>query len=156
MYVHVYVCVYIYIYIYMCIYIYIYTHVCMCIYIYICIMLVLPRVSLPGGIFVSQTPGEAPWHSLTADTPDVTANLRSKILDVRGFDSSIILSLRGGTLMFTGNFPEGSSQAILAGIILVLPNFTLRIVRPRIFESKFRNHCAKKLDGALRKPTSFV
>ena len=36
------------------------------------------------------------------------------------------------------------------------PLFILRIVRPRIFESKFRNHCAKKLDGALRKPTSFV
>ena len=36
------------------------------------------------------------------------------------------------------------------------PFFILRIVRPIIFESKFRNHCAKKLDGALRKPTSFV
>ena len=34
--------------------------------------------------------------------------------------------------------------------------FTLRIVGPRIFESAFRNHCAKKLDGALRKSTSFV
>ena len=32
----------------------------------------------------------------------------------------------------------------------------LRIFRPRIFESKFRNHCAKKLVGALRKPTSFM
>ena len=32
----------------------------------------------------------------------------------------------------------------------------LRIVRPRIFESTFRNHCDKKLDGALRKSTSFV
>ena len=36
------------------------------------------------------------------------------------------------------------------------PFFILRIVRPRIFESKFRNHCAKKLIGALRKPTSFM
>ena len=35
-------------------------------------------------------------------------------------------------------------------------NFILRIVRPIIFESKFRNHRAKKLDGALRKSTSFV
>ena len=34
--------------------------------------------------------------------------------------------------------------------------FILRIVRPRIFESKSRSHCAKKLDGALRKSTSFV
>ena len=29
------------------------------------------------------------------------------------------------------------------------------IVGPRIFESTFRNHCAKKLDGVLRKPNSF-
>ena len=29
--------------------------------------------------------------------------------------------------------------------------FILRIVRPRIFESTFRNHCAKNLDGALRR-----
>ena len=27
---------------------------------------------------------------------------------------------------------------------------------PRIFESQLRDHCAKKLVGALRKPTSFV
>ena len=38
----------------------------------------------------------------------------------------------------------------------VRPFVILRIVRPRIFESTFRNHCAKKLDGALRKSTSFV
>ena len=36
------------------------------------------------------------------------------------------------------------------------PNVVLIIFRPRIFESKFRDHCAKKLDGALRKPTSLV
>ena len=41
-------------------------------------------------------------------------------------------------------------------VIVVRPFFILRIVRPRIFESKFRNHCAKKLDGALRKSLSFV
>ena len=38
----------------------------------------------------------------------------------------------------------------------VRPFFILRIVRPRIVESKLWNHCAKKLDGALRKSTSFV
>ena len=38
----------------------------------------------------------------------------------------------------------------------IRPLFILRIVRPRIFESEFRNHCAKKLVGALRKPTSFM
>ena len=44
-----------------------------------------------------------------------TANLRAKILDFRGFDSSRIVILRGGILMSIGNFPESLSQAILAG-----------------------------------------
>ena len=48
-----------------------------------------------------------------------TANLRTKILDFRGFDSSIILVLRGGILISTGGFPDILSQEILAGIILV-------------------------------------
>ena len=39
---------------------------------------------------------------------------------------------------------------------IVRPFFILIIVRPRIFESKLRNHCAKKLVGALGKPTSFM
>ena len=43
----------------------------------------------------------------------------TKILDFGGFDSSRILVLRGGTLMSTGNFLEGLSQGVLAGIILV-------------------------------------
>ena len=43
----------------------------------------------------------------------------AKILDFRGFDSSIISILRGGTLMSIGNFLESLSQAILVGIILV-------------------------------------
>ena len=40
-----------------------------------------------------------------------------------------------------------------ASINSIRPLFILRIVRPRIFESKFRSHSAKKLDGALRKST---
>ena len=47
------------------------------------------------------------------------ANLRTKIPDFRGVDSSIILIVRVGILMFIGNFPEVLSQAILVGIILV-------------------------------------
>ena len=46
-----------------------------------------------------------------------TASLRTKILDFRGFDSSIILSLRGGIPRPIGNFPESLSQAILVGEI---------------------------------------
>ena len=48
-----------------------------------------------------------------------TANLPTNIMDFGGFDSSIILSLRGGILMSIGDFPECLSQAILVRIILV-------------------------------------
>ena len=47
------------------------------------------------------------------------ANLPTRILDFKGFDSSRILILRGGILMSVGNFPESLSQGILAGVILV-------------------------------------
>ena len=48
-----------------------------------------------------------------------TANLRTstKILDFGGFDSSIILILRGGLLMSIGKSLEILSQGILVGII---------------------------------------
>ena len=52
-------------------------------------------------------------------SPAATANLRTKILDFRGFDSSRILILRGGTLMSIGNFPESLSQAILVERFLI-------------------------------------
>ena len=40
-------------------------------------------------------------------------------MDFRGFDSRIMLSLRGGILMSIGNFLEDLSQTILVGIIVV-------------------------------------
>ena len=51
-------------------------------------------------------------------TPQSTANLPSKILDLRGFNSDIILILRGGILMSIGNPTEIMSHQILVGIIL--------------------------------------
>ena len=48
-----------------------------------------------------------------------TANLPTKIVDFRGFDSSVILILRGGILMSIGDFPESLTQAMLVGIMLV-------------------------------------
>ena len=48
-----------------------------------------------------------------------TANLRTTILDLRGFDSSRILILRGRSPMSIANFPESLSQRILVGIISV-------------------------------------
>ena len=47
------------------------------------------------------------------------ANLRTKILDFGGFDSSRILILRGGIPRPKGNCLESLSQGILVGIILV-------------------------------------
>ena len=46
-----------------------------------------------------------------------TANLRTNIMDFRGFDSSIILIVTGGIPRPIGNFPESLSQAILVGIM---------------------------------------
>ena len=48
-----------------------------------------------------------------------TANLRTKILDFRGFDSSRILSLRGGILMSMGSSPVIQSQQLLVRGFLV-------------------------------------
>ena len=49
------------------------------------------------------------------------ANLRTstKILDFRGFDSSIVLSSTDGILMSIRNSPEMLSQGILVGRFLV-------------------------------------
>ena len=44
-----------------------------------------------------------------------TPNLPTNIVDFRGFDSSIMLILRGGIPRPMGDFPESSSQAMLAG-----------------------------------------
>ena len=48
-----------------------------------------------------------------------TANLRTKIPDFRGLDSSRILIVRGGIPRPLDNFPELLSQRILVGTILV-------------------------------------
>ena len=48
-----------------------------------------------------------------------TANLRTKILDFRGFDLSRVLILWGGILMYVANFSWFLSQQTLAGIISV-------------------------------------
>ena len=50
--------------------------------------------------------------------PLSTANFRTYIMEFRGFDSSIILILRGGILMSRSDILESLSQAILVGIML--------------------------------------
>ena len=58
------------------------------------------------------------WSWRGSQTKD-TDNLRTKILDFRGFGSSRSLISRGGILMIVGDFQETLSQQILVGIILV-------------------------------------
>ena len=58
-------------------------------------------------------------HAFAPAAREHMVNLPTKILDFRGFDSNILLILRGGILTSIGNFPESLSQAILAGMILV-------------------------------------
>ena len=48
-----------------------------------------------------------------------TANLPTNIVDFRGFDSSVILIVRGGIPRSICDFPESFCQAMLVGIILV-------------------------------------
>ena len=59
--------------------------------------------------------GSSPSSRAAKDTGD----FRAKILNFGGFDSSRILSVRGGLPRPVGNFPESLSPAILGGIILV-------------------------------------
>ena len=54
--------------------------------------------------------------------------------------------------MIIGNSGGPLVDAATARIVGDDAIFILRIVRPRISESKFQNHCAKKLVGALRNP----
>ena len=46
-----------------------------------------------------------------------TANLRTKILDLRGFDPSIISIVGGGILMLIVRFPEMLSREVFVGIV---------------------------------------
>ena len=48
-----------------------------------------------------------------------TANLPTNIVDFGGFDSSIMLFLRGGILMSMGDFPDSLTRAMLVGTMLV-------------------------------------
>ena len=121
----------------MCICMCILIFICMCMCIFICIVYLcvylyfaaivlavrpisLLRLSLLR-LLDSNSPSPLGKHTAQNCTIQThhTANLRTRILDFRGLDSSIILILRGGILMSMENFPESFSQAILVGIILV-------------------------------------
>ena len=96
------------IYTYICIYIYIYIHT----YIHPYKDLLNLEGAPAGG-------RRGARGSKKQDTSSSAANLRTKIMDVRGFDSSRFVISRGGIPRPTGNFPESLSRAILAGRFLV-------------------------------------
>ena len=80
---------------------------------------VLSQRVLAGIVLARRLGRGAERGSVGASAALSTANLRTKILDVRGFHSSVTLRLRGGILMSTGNFPEMLHRAILVGMVLV-------------------------------------
>ena len=57
--------------------------------------------------------------TIVAATSTAAPDLRTNIMDFRGFDSSISLVIRGGIIMSLGDVPESLSQAILVGIMLL-------------------------------------
>ena len=62
----------------------------------------------------------AAGNEKTPASADATVNLRTKILDFGGFDSSRILILRGGMLMSVGSLPEMLSQQICIYIYIYM------------------------------------
>ena len=149
----IYVCVYIYIYIHVCIYtvytyIHMYTYICMYIYIYIYIYMYTsthtrtlhpPSMPLPSSGGFDQKHGALISVVQFQTFPEgwgSTANLGTKILDFRVFDSSIILVLMAGILIPIGNLPESFRQAVLVWMILV-GRLGARS-SPVLFETTFR------------------
>ena len=91
---YIYIYIYAYIYIYICIYILDCLFIYLVVYIYMCVVIVIlctPSEGPEPGRRVYECPASVSW-ALSAIP---TANLCNKTLDFRGFDSSIILNLRG-------------------------------------------------------------
>ena len=110
LYIYIYICTYtyislsLYVYIYTYVYIYLSIYLSLSLYIYIHIYIHIQHNGAKGKF---------------ACQPRGTPNLPTNIVDFGGFDSSIILILRGGIPRPMGNFPESLSQALLVGIMLV-------------------------------------
>ena len=128
---------YVYVCVCMCMYMYMRARVCrwtsshmrMCLYeqLYVRVCVYACGQVLRQGLSGKDPPG------VELQNATGTANHRTNIKGFRGFDSSIILSLRGRILMYIGDFPESLSQAILVWIMLVG-----RLGVPKIPESRLR------------------
>ena len=141
-YMHIYTYIYIYIYIYICIqtlyiYIYMYIHTHM----FVCFISLSLSLWLSLSIWI--------YMYLCLYTYTYTYFMFVLLSTQRAF----LPSSWPGCPVFA---PEAVEDFLQRLWMVLRPIVILRISRPRIFESKFRDHCAKKLDGALRKSTSFV
>ena len=138
-YIHIFIYIYIHtrvihnisIYIYIHIHTYIHTYVHTYIHTYIYIICIYIYIYIERERDLSPVCARADPHAHAC-----TANLRTKILDFRGFDSSRILILRGGILMSIGSLPESLSQAILVGRF-VRPISPLTLSLLRLLDSSF-------------------
>ena len=111
-------CVYIYI------YIYVYLFILICAWVFVCFITCLMCLVFParatraarcfsiGFYLAGRVNGQ---NRVSEGTPDLPTN----IAGFRGFDSSVILILRGGILRYIGDYPESLIQAMLVGIMLV-------------------------------------
>ena len=59
---------------------------------------------------------------------EITANLRTKILDFRGFDSGRTLISRGGMLMSMGDFPGSFESTIIIITIIIIQMIMIIII----------------------------
>ena len=79
----------------------------MCIYIYIYIYLCMYTPAAVGAQAILEPSRHHARRVLIIDA--IMPNLPTNIVDFRGFDSSIIVILRGGILRPIGDFPESLS-----------------------------------------------
>ena len=103
--VYVYTCICVYVYMCVCAYVYVCAYICVYIYIYIYIYTHQHITSIALCAFKPFRTRSWPESGPSHDGPYCTANLRTNSMDFRGFDSSIILILRGGIPMSMGDFP---------------------------------------------------
>ena len=95
-----------------------------------------------------------PYKNLTPE-PKMNANLNFKSTLTRNLNSETKMN---SNLNWWFNVEWHLNQKWMQ--ILSLSQLQLnsipRSYTPRSFDSKFRDHCTKKLDGALRKPTLYI
>ena len=88
----------------------------------------------------------SPPRRLESADNNSSANFRTKILDLRGFDSNIILILRGGIIMSIGQYPGMFESTNLSKDHLSRDNLSREIGRT---ELQRRRKATPSLGGVL-------